>query len=181
MLPPGHFAAGYLTAKAVLHFSHQAFTSSQQSSLILWGTIFGAIPDVDMAYSFFRERGYALIGDEKPNHRRYITHAPVLWFILSLGIYFLSADVYHKYIGLMLLFGTLSHFILDSFDYGIMWLWPLNKKVFSFRNTGKDLTVVHESGNIVVYFCRFLNQYRRWLTFYLEVLIIISALAVSFK
>jgi len=134
-----------------------------------------------MVYSFIRERGYALIGDEKPNHRRYITHAPILWFILALGIYFFSASTYHKYLGLLLFLGTLSHFILDSFDYGIMWLWPLNKKVFSFRNTGKDLTVNHPSGNIVIYFCRFLNQYRKWMTFYLELLMIISGLIIYFK
>jgi membrane-bound metal-dependent hydrolase YbcI (DUF457 family) len=181
MLPPGHLAAGYLTAKALLYFGHQNFTELQQSALIGWGLIFGVAPDLDMLYSFAKQKGYRVIGDDLPQHRKYISHAPILWLIAGLVIYFFAGNIYHKYIGLLLWFGSWSHFILDSFDYGIMWLWPLSNKVYSLRNREKNFGPIDGPKNVISYFIGFLKQYRKVITFYLEIIIIISAIIIRFK
>lgn len=181
MLPPGHLAAGYLTAKTLLYFSHQHFTELQQSSLVGWSLIFGVAPDLDMFYSFFKERGYKVIGEEKPQHRKYISHAPILWLIAGLLIYFFADSVYYKYIGLLFWLGSWSHFILDSFDYGIMWMWPFNKKIYSLRNREKNFPAIEGTKNVVSYFINFLKHYRRVITFYLEIFIIVSAIIIRFK
>ena len=180
MLPPGHIAAGYLTAKALLHFSHSNFSSAQQASLVWWGVAFGIAPDLDMAYSFYKQKGYRVIGKETPNHRKYFSHAPALWLAAGLLVYFLATSLYAKYIGLLLWLASWVHFLLDSFDYGIMWLWPLDKKIYSFRNREVNFEIP-EPKNPHGYLWSFIKQYSRVITFYLEILVVLSALTVYFK
>src|SRR5258707_1017416 len=128
MLPPGHIAAGYLTAKVLLHFSHEGLTQVQQTRLVWWAIFFGFAPDLDMFLSFFKEKALVVKNVNKNNHRRFYSHAPVLWLITGLMIYIFASTPYFKIFGLLLWLGAWSHFILDSIDYGIMWLWPFSKQ-----------------------------------------------------
>src|ERR1700729_1980799 len=102
MLPPGHIAAGYLTAKVLLHNSHQPFSLNQQKQLLWWGMFFGFAPDLDYFYVLYRQRAFTVKDGGQVNHRKFLTHAPILWLIAGLAVYFLSVDVYYKIFGLLL-------------------------------------------------------------------------------
>jgi membrane-bound metal-dependent hydrolase YbcI (DUF457 family) len=67
----------------------------------------------------------------KNNHREFITHVPLFWFIISLIIFslgFLLDSKFIEVIALLLLAGTFSHFVFDSIEYGIRWVEPFSKK-----------------------------------------------------
>lgn len=177
MLPPGHAAGGYLTAKALLKFLPYKFTVRQVHQLIGWGIFFGVIPDIDIIYSFLSDRTYQI---EKVDHRRNITHAPVLWLIAGLIIYFSAASPFYKTFGLLVWLGTWSHFLLDSFEFGgVMWLWPLNTKRFGL------LPDKHEQAdkgkNFLEYLKNFFKYYSKHLIFYLEIILIIYAATTSYR
>ena len=179
MLPPGHIAAGYLTAEVLLHTIHPALSQNQQTQLLWWGMFFGFAPDLDYFYVFFRQRAFTVKDSNKANHRKFLTHAPVLWLIAGLVIYFLSADVYYKTLGLLLWLASWSHFILDSIEDGVMWLWPLSSKQYAFRFP-EDLVIKEDS--FFRYWWKFLVSYsKQRLTFYLEIFIILTALIIYFK
>jgi membrane-bound metal-dependent hydrolase YbcI (DUF457 family) len=176
MLPPGHIAAGFLTATALLHFTYPDLTASQQSSLLLWGMFFGAAPDFDLALNLFKLKSYRIVGNGAPSHRKYLSHAPVLWLIAGLAVYFLSPNDYYRALGLLVWLGSFTHFVLDSVDYGIMWLWPFNTKFYSFRNPHKDIEIGGLS--FIGYLWSFTKIYSKALTFYLEIIVIVSALII---
>ena len=174
MLPPGHIAAGFLTAEVLLKFAHPQLSPIQQNQLLFWGMLFGFAPDLDYFYVFFREHAFTVKDSGKNNHRRFITHAPVLWLIAGSAIYFLSADVYYKILGLLLWLASWSHFVLDSIEDGVMWLWPISSKQYAFRHPA-NITI--EENNFFKHWWKFLVLYsQQRLTFYLEILIILIAL-----
>ena len=175
MLPPGHIAAGFLTSAVVLKILNPQLPPQQVQHLIYWGMFFSFAPDLDSFVSFLNEKAW-YIKNPKNNHRKYISHAPILWLASGLLIYFLSTDVYWKVFGLMLWVCSWSHFLLDSIDYGIMWLWPFNKKVFAIKNQGMDFSI--KSSNFFGYWRIFVKLYITRLTFYFEILIIITAAAL---
>ena len=174
MLPPGHIAAGFLTAKALLHFSHNHLSADQQTQLLWWGIFFSFAPDLDSFITFAKERSFTVRSPEKNNHRQFISHAPILWLIAGLAIYFFSSSEYFRILGLLLWLCSWSHFILDSIEYGIMWLWPFNKEKWALKDRGQDVVI---SGNgFLNYWINFLKFYiTRW-TFYAEVIILITVL-----
>ena len=183
MLPPGHIAAGFLAAKVLLHYSHQNFTSHQITQLLWWGAFFGFSPDLDVFYFFIRNKTLLVAGKESSNdsHRSYISHAPILWLVAGLLIYFLAATPYVKFIGLLLWLGSWSHFLLDSIEYGIMWLWPLSNRIYALKN--REVKAVVEEKGFVAHIWGFLKLYSVRVTFYVEILILglaIYILAHSF-
>ena len=180
MLPPGHISAGYLTAKTLLHFVHPNLSQTQLSHLALWGVAFGLAPDLDMIYACYKKGSYRVIGQNGVQHRKFISHAPILWLIAGLAVFFLSASTYFKMFGLIIWLGSWSHFLMDSFDYGVMWLWPFNKKVFSVFNREMNFEIDGRK-NIVAYFWNFVTLYSKLVTFYLELAVIIAALIIYFK
>jgi len=176
MLPPGHIAAGFLTAKALLKVLHPQLSTVRQNQLLLWGMFFGFAPDLDYFYVFFREHAFTVKDMGRNNHRRFITHAPLLWLIAGLLIYFFSADVYYKFIGLLLWLGSWSHFMLDSIEDGVMWLWPISLKRYALKFPS---IIKVDNNNFFGYWWKFIGQYiKSRVTFYFEVLIIITAAAV---
>ncbi len=178
MLPPGHIAGGYLAAYALLKIAKPDLSGIQIQNLIYWSMFFSFAPDLDSFISF--ARGKALIvADQKHNHRKYYSHAPVLWLIAGLLIYFLSASVYGKTFGSIVWLASWSHFLLDSVDYGIMWLWPLSSKVYSLRNP-EIVFDIPERG-FFGYWWHFVKLYTGLFTFYLEILIVIAAFYVFIK
>lgn len=176
MFPPGHAAGGYLTAKALLKFLPYKFSAAQTHALILWGIFFGIIPDIDVAYALGRDHTYQI---EKVDHRRVLTHAPVLWLIAGLIIYFSAQSGFYKTFGLLVWLGAWTHFLLDSVEFGIMWLWPLSTKKFSVI---PDKHQQADKGkNFLEYSRNFFKLYSKHLIFYLEIILIIYAATTSYR
>ena len=179
MLPPGHIAAGFLTAKVLLEVTHPALSQAQQNQLLLWGMLFGFAPDLDFFYAFFKTKSLLIVGEKDVTHRKFWSHAPILWLIAGLLIYFLSGSEYWKLVGLLVWLGSWSHFALDSIEYGIMWLWPLDKKVYAFKN--REVRLVIPEKNVFKHSWQFLKIYSTTVTFYLELIIILSAIFIYLK
>jgi len=177
MLPPGHIAAGYLTAKALLKIIHPQITAAQQNHLLAWGMFFGFAPDLDTFYTFFKVKAFTGSTQEKNNHRHFLSHAPVLWLIAGLLIYFLAPSEYIKLIGLLVWLGSWSHFLLDSIEYGIMWLWPFSKKQYAL----KRINIVVGRKQFWGYWIDFLKVYTTRYSFYLEIIVILTAIIVYFN
>jgi|GEM_PF-480458 len=130
MLPPGHIAAGFLTATALIKITYPQVSGLELTHLLWWGIFFGFAPDLDMFYSFAKSKAFKT-DPSKGSHRLYFSHAPVLWLLAGVSIFFILSDPFWKFVGLLLWLGSWSHFLLDSIQYGIMWLWPLSHKVYS--------------------------------------------------
>ncbi len=140
---------------------------------------FGAAPDLDLIYNFLKLKSYRIAGKGAPSHRKYLSHAPILWLIAGLTVYFLAQDDYYRTFGLLIWLGSWTHFVLDSIDYGIMWLWPFSTKFYSLRNRQADVEIGGSS--FIGYLWSFAKIYSKALTFYLEIIIIISALIIFMR
>jgi hypothetical protein len=177
MLPPGHIAGGYLTAYALVKLTGSQLTAHQQNFILAMGAFWGFAPDLDMFIGFFRHRHLTVLPNGL-NHRYLPTHAPLNWLIAGLAVIVLIPDTFGRYLGLTIWLGSWSHFLLDSFGYGIMWLWPLSKKVYSFKSVGIDYH--NTEPNFFKYWIKFLLHYTYRLPFYLELIVIVSAVIVYF-
>jgi len=178
MLPPGHLAGGFLTAEALLKITRPDLSSVQISQLLCWGLFFSFAPDLDTFFGFIREQAW-FVKDQRNNHRKFISHAPLLWLTVGLLIYISSLDVYWKLVGLLLWLCSWSHFLLDSIEYGIMWLWPFSKKIYALKNPERDFN--NPETSFWKYWWHFVKAYARTLTFYCEIGIILTALIIYFK
>ncbi len=176
MLPPGHVAAGFLSAQALLQIIKPDLSVTQDHSLLWWGAFWSFAPDLDTFWAFIKVK--ALYYNQKDNsiHRQFLTHIPLLWLIPALLIHFLAQSQYWRMFGLVMLAGSWSHFLLDSLEYGVMWLWPFNRHVWAFKNSG----IKHQlSGDTFwAYWKNFLKYYLKRLTFYCEAAAILTAAAV---
>ncbi len=130
MLPPGHIAGGYLTAEFLLRTFHFNISNHQRHLLEFVGIFFGFAPDLDFFLAFYKARQLK-IDHRKANHRKYFTHAPVLWMIAGIIIYLSAATDFYRALGLIVWLSSWSHFILDS-EWGIMWAWPFSKRLYPF-------------------------------------------------
>ncbi len=126
MLPPGHIAAGYLTAKIVTGSLQYNLTASQINELSLIGAIVAFLPDLDFFFAFAKLKAFR-IDNKIVNHRKLLTHAPIIWLLVGLIIFFSASSDFGKALGLVFWLSSWSHFILDSGE-GIMWLWPFTKR-----------------------------------------------------
>ena len=86
------------------------------------------VPDLDIEDSKLgRKAGFISKGISRAFGHRGFFHTPILY----IALYFLMSMVLPINICLGFLIGTMSHLILDSFNYkGVMWLYPLTKKHF---------------------------------------------------
>lgn len=179
MLVFGHLAAGYLVTLFLLKWLNPALSAGDMQFVLLLGTIFGAIVDFDFFYYFIKNKTLKLRNDI--SHRDQMSHAPLLWMIIGLIIYFFSLDVLTKTIGIVLWISVWGHFFLDSFEYGVMWLYPFSRKRYSFFKTPKHETRENEKLH-QHYINYFFNEYpRKHLTFWIELFVIIMFLLVYFK
>jgi len=177
MLPPGHIAAGFLTAKALLYFAHPALTAAQQTHLLWWGIFFGLAPDLDNFVAFAKVKAWWYKpGVDNTIHRKFYTHLPILWLIAGLLTYFCAQSPYYKTFGLLVWLGSWSHLFLDSIDYGIMWLWPFNKEIWAINNRGVEVKIPAKS--FFSYWFNFLKFYIASWTFSVEIALLILALFV---
>lgn len=179
MIMPGHLAAGYLAAVAVIKIFKPELDQGQINTLLVWGTFFGMIPDLDSFWVFLKNKEMTF-RDEKTEHRNLVSHAPLLWIVLSALIIVLADSVFVKYWAVILLCGTLTHFILDSIQYGVMWLWPFSRDRFALMDR-YHRTVIEER-NFIKFWWRFLKLYyfNFRATFIGEVLLTVAGLIVFF-
>ncbi len=177
MLPTGHIAAGFLTAYSIVKIARPDLELSQINQLLFFGAFFGFAPDLDEFYVFAKSRSW-LVASETTSlmHRKFFSHTPVLWVLGGL-IIFLFTSGFIKLLGLIILFSSLSHFLLDSIEHGIMWLWPFSSKVYALKDAGFNFLIKEK--NFFKHSFQFLQIYTTRLSFYLEVLIILVAIFVS--
>jgi membrane-bound metal-dependent hydrolase YbcI (DUF457 family) len=174
MLPTGHIAGGYLTGYALLKIAKPSLSPQELNQLLYWAMFFAFSPDIDVFWFFFKKKALLVSPPTDKNHRQFISHTPLPWLVAGLLIYFFAPFVYIKYIGLLFWLGSWSHLLLDSIDYGIMWLWPFSNKVYGLTN-GEKRFVIEEKG-FFAHNIKFLKLYSRQLTFYCEIVIILIAI-----
>lgn len=183
MLPPGHIAAGYLTAYEIIKIGKPELSQHQINELLVVGAIAGFIPDLDMFAAFAKVRSFT-ITDGKTNHRKFWSHSPLIWMAIGLVIYFtawIASSTFFEYFGLIFWLGSWSHFILDSLDYGIHWFWPFSEQLFAVRN--KEINLPNDEKEFFKYWWQFLKMYTQKLnfTFYTEIAILALAIFTLFK
>ncbi len=181
MLPPGHIAAGYLVARALLAATHPSLSLSDQQYLIWWGVFFGFAPDLDTFIVFKKMKRF--ISSDEIDHRAFYSHAPTLWLIGGLVILFVGAfihSVFLEYLGILLWLCSWTHFALDTIQNGIMWLWPWRKRLIALSDPGMKSDVAPQK--FISYWLDFLKFYitKMTLPFCLEILLIIVALFVYY-
>ncbi len=172
-------ASGYLAAKVLLKVVPYKLTALQQHRIVEFGMLAAVLPDIDMFYAFAKVRGITFNDGGKTNHRAFVTHAPIIWLIGSAIWFALAPNPYQMTLAIMLLTGTWLHFILDSIDYGIMWLWPFSTKVFSVANNKWEF--VSNEKNPLKFWWGFMKAYSTKPTFYVEIALIIIALASAWR
>jgi membrane-bound metal-dependent hydrolase YbcI (DUF457 family) len=176
MLPPGHIAAGYLVAEALIRVSGVAFTDVQVRTLLLTGMIFAFAPDLDMFYGFARKHAWTA-SSTTFNHRKFVSHAPVLWLIAGLSVFAFASDPFVQCIGLLLWLAPWSHFLLDSIRCGVSWLWPFSDTPYALTEAGKPY--VNGERRFFRYWTGFVLWYAGTVVFPLELIVIACAIAVS--
>lgn len=180
MLPPGHVAAGFVTAEALLKATHANFTPVQTLQLLWWGAFFGFAPDLDSFVAFAIVKGWWYKpGTDSTIHRSLYSHIPIFWLVAGIIAFLAAPDVYWKYVAALLVLGSWSHFLLDSIDYGIMWLWPFNKEHWALRNRGIKKQI--QAQGFFSYWFTLVKFYCRSWTFYCEIVIIVIALIIFVK
>ncbi len=138
MLPPGHIAAGYLTADLLVKIGRPALPARELAALPWIGAVFGFAPDLDMFLAFAQARGFTIPGT-KINHRKFPTHAPLLWLFAGAAVFAGAAAAHSllwKYIGLIVWLAPWSHFALDSIKGGVKWLWPFRENFYALKEAG---------------------------------------------
>lgn len=178
MLPPGHIAGGYLTAYTFLQLTHSNLAPEQTQTLLALGAIFGFAPDLDWFRAFVKVESFTIQGN-KVSHRKFFSHAPLVWLAIGLCIFFLAHDEFTKYIGLIIWLGSWSHFVLDSIEYGVMWLWPFSNRLLGLKKLGADDNI--QGPHFWRYWWNFLVHYSTETSFYLEIIVILIFIASFFR
>lgn len=180
MLPTGHIAAGFLTAHALVKILKPELDQHQINQLLMLGAFAGFAPDLDEFWFFYKNRSLLVAPKAEKNHRAYISHVPVLWTLPGIVLYLLSPNEFGRIAGLIFCLVSLSHFLLDSIKYGIMWLWPFTSKLYALGNAGEKPFVIEEK-NFLKHSFKYLRVYAKTVSFYLEIVIVISSIIVYFK
>lgn len=170
-----------MAAKLVLFLSPAVFSPSEMTALIAIGTLAGEAPDVDLLFFYFNQK-YGHASKKKESHRSYTTHAPAFWLLVSLfivGAGSLADSGFTVMLGWLILAGTWSHFLLDSIEYGIRWLWPFSNRRLCLRQV-VEVEIDAPKGTLRFYRKELTAVYFKNVTFYLEIAIVLAALWVAF-
>ncbi len=177
MLPSGHTAFGFLTAYGFIKIAKPDLDPSQINQLLVLGAFFGFAPDLDEFWFFYKNKNLLVApAGQTTNHRHYLSHAPILWLIGGAVIFVFASGVFWKSAGILLWLCGWTHFLADSIEYGIMWLWPFDRKLFAFKD--KEIYVTLSERGFFKHTLSFLKLYTRQFSFYFEILTIFLAILV---
>ena len=182
MLPPGHFAAGYLTASLAIHFLKQVYPQVTEFHFLAVALFFSVAPDLDDFYAFFKI-GRPIAATKDIDHRKFLSHAPFIHLLIAaigfIGAKLLGSSDWQLY-SILYLIGTWTHFIFDSFGYGIMWLWPKSTKLYALFRPNKRLNI---SENLAPfeYWIKFVEEYFKDPVFYIEISVILFSVLIFYQ
>ncbi len=182
MLPPGHIAAGFLITKGLLVLTKPALSAIEQQRLLWWGMFFGFAPDLDTFAVFIKVKRF--IGSDDISHRKFWSHAPILWLIGGLAIFFFGLarhNLFIEYFGLVAWLGSWSHFALDTVQHGVIWFWPWRKEPLALFDQGVKSHIPPQ--DFWPYWFQSVKFYatRFTLSFCIELVAVIAALFVYFR
>lgn len=184
MVLPGHLAGGYIATTAVLSLAPWSFSANELTALYIIGILAGWIPDIDLFAFYFEKKNNNY--STNSSHREYITHIPIFWiamFSLILLIGIICSSPFTIILSFVLLTGTMSHLVLDSIDYGIVWLKPFSSKrfcLFPMQLIKEDPKLV-ATGSLIYYWNYLKGAYLKQVTFYAEIIVTIIALIIFYK
>lgn len=96
------------------------------------------IADLNINLALFSLLGVIIDFDifhSKYHRSESVTHFPLFWVAMTPLFWVLSSPIY--------LLAVMSHFVLDSIDYGVNWLWPFRNKLYGLHwNSFEDITSV---------------------------------------
>ena len=183
MLPPGHIAAGYLTAYAVTKLAPVPLSPQEVNTLIFAGAFFGFAPDLDAFYVFFKTRSLKL--GSRINHRNFWWHAPLLWLAAALAVFLAGQASFVRLLGITLWLASWSHFLFDTIEGHIRWLWPFTADRHTFRASGHERAELSlkalegkASNPLRFYWNLVVHHYAGSVTFWFEVALLVAAAAV---
>ena len=182
MLPTAHFAAGYLTEKLSLELLGSVYAHSQQTKFLYLGIAASLFPDVDILFFFLQTHGFAVGTQKGINHRSYITHVPAFHLMIAAIAWTgsrIAGSTTGELIAIVYLIGTWTHFVTDSFFYGIRWLWPFSNRFYAVSSAGRDFEI--RSSSALDFWKKFLVKYSHNYVFYLELILIAAAVYTYFK
>lgn len=167
---------------ALLALSHASFTPLETNILLTIGVLSGEGPDIDLIRFYFDHRSPTKSG-KAASHRDYFTHAPLVWLLASLAVVAagaLAGSAFTEFVGWTILAGSMSHFILDTIEFGIAWLWPFSKKRYFLKHLEK-VELSQRPGTFGHYWEYISKFYVRNVSFYAEVLITLPALYIALR
>lgn len=160
---PAGFLAAYFTRKIwVTPRYGPGLTQKQTYLLYFLGAFFGIFPDIDGLYFY--------LVNATLSHREYFTHSFIFYFLVWLILYFIARLLKNNFLkafSFVFFFAVLSHLLLDSLSYGVMWLYPFSYLPFGLL--GIDFLA---SG--------FFGQRFLFINLFLETIIILAALNLFF-
>ena len=179
MVLPGHIAGGFIATNIILSLINHNLSLSQVQLMYILGSLSGEIPDIDLLLFYFKKNKKT-----DSTHREYITHAPLFWLIVSIMISLLGIVIGSKLViisGIILLAGTWSHFILDSIEDGIRWLWPISNKTFCLIKEKTEQNSYGKKIGSLSYYVEYIRrEYFRKVSFYAEIVVVIIAIFIFF-
>jgi hypothetical protein len=179
MVLPGHLAAGYLITKGLLDLAPGVFSPTQTTVLLIIGTLFGDGPDIDLIWFYFANKYWH---KDKKSHRDYFTHKPIVWLSLSIAVFLVGLAVSStivQFLALVILASSCGHFIIDTIEGGVRWLWPFSSKKFELiKIVDADPLPGMIRGTFPHYLYVLRFVYIKRVSFYLEILVTLIALVV---
>ncbi len=120
-----HAPAGFLASFLTKKWWGRGLNTVQTRTLLILATIFGIIPDLDVFYYY--------LFNAQVLHREIILHSFFVYALITIIIIFVSHKFKNRFwqaVGIVFFIGTFSHLLLDSLAAGVMWLYPIQSRLF---------------------------------------------------
>ena len=99
--------------------------SQRQTWWLLAAALSGSmVPDLDMLW-------FHLVDNGAIHHHRYWPHIPLIWFGIALVSLALLLRTHYLTAGLAFFAAIFLHLALDTITGGILWLYPVNDRLFT--------------------------------------------------
>ena len=112
-----HLPSGYLLERA---------TGRRDRAVLIAALIGSVAPDFDMFW-------FHLIDQGQTHHHRFWPHIPLVMMGIAACALLLTRLVARRWLAPVAVFfgAVMMHLLLDTVNGGIMWLWPLNDRLYS--------------------------------------------------